>query len=165
MARRPVPTEIKKLAGNAGHRPLNDQEPKPETGEPEMPKGMSKAARREWERIVPQLLQLGVLSRIDGKALAAYCDAYALWEQARKEIVKYGMVLRAPKCDKDGSVIIVNMEKGDYAPADEIMVKKVGESVVQGRIIYEHKANPACAIYEHMAKLMKSFLIEFGLTP
>ena len=94
--RRPKPTAMKELAGNPGHRPLNDAEPKPDKAAPEMPKGMLKAARREWAAIVPSLLRIGVLSNIDGKALAAYCDAYAHWELARKQIEKYGLVIEEP---------------------------------------------------------------------
>ena len=136
--RRPKPTAMKELAGNPGHRPLNDAEPKPDKAAPEMPKGMLKAARREWAAIVPSLLRIGVLSNIDGKALAAYCDAYAHWELARKQIEKYGLVIEEPVLDKDGFV-------------NTAMVRL--------------KANPAVNIYTAMGKLMKSYLIEFGLTP
>lgn len=136
--RRPLPTAMKGLAGNPGHRPLNDSEPKPKIEAPEMPKGMPKAARREWNTIVPILLRLGVLSNIDGKALAAYCDAYAHWELARKAIEKYGLVVEEPVFDKDG-----------FARVDVVKLK----------------ANPAVAEYATFGKLMKSYLIEFGLTP
>jgi P27 family predicted phage terminase small subunit len=155
--RRPLPTALKELAGNPGHRPLNDAEAKPEPRAPEMPKGMCAAARREWGNIVPLLLKLGLLTRIDGKALAAYCDSYAHWEQARKDIKKYGLVIQSPKCDKLGNVIMVS---GD---GSEILDEESG--TVRKRILYELKANPAVSIYNTFAKLMKAYLIEFGLTP
>lgn len=130
------PTAIKALQGNAGHRKPNHDEPKPDLGVPEKPKGMPRAASREWDRIVPALLKLGVLSIVDGKALAAYCDAYAYWEKARKEMDDHGLVVEEPILNKEG---------------DEIGSK--------------YKANPAVSIYATMGKLMKSFLVEFGLTP
>jgi P27 family predicted phage terminase small subunit len=130
------PTAVKELQGNAGHRKPNADEPKPELGTPEKPKGMSKAASREWDRIVPALMSLGVLTVVDGKALAGYCDAYAYWELARKEMDDHGLVVEEPILNKEG---------------DEI-----GEKL---------KANPAVSIYATMGKLMKSFLVEFGLTP
>lgn len=134
--RRPKPTAMKELAGNPGHRPLNDSEPRPDTGAPEMPKGMPAAARREWARIVPPLIQLGMLTSIDGKALAAYCDAYAHWEMARKEILKHGLLVEEPITGLEGAIIGTR-----------------------------YKANPAVSEYNTFSKLMKSYLIEFGLTP
>lgn len=43
-------------------------------------------ARREWDRIVPLLEELGILSRVDGTALAIYCVTYARWVRACDEI-------------------------------------------------------------------------------
>lgn len=134
--RRPKPTAIKELEGNPGHRPLNTLEPKPPRVAPEMPRGLTKAARREWAIIVPLLLELGVLSNVDGKALAAYCEAYGMWEWARKEIKKYGLLIQTRYLDHNGKLVL-----GDLKP------------------------NPAVNIAAAQLKLMKSFLIEFGLTP
>jgi P27 family predicted phage terminase small subunit len=155
--RRPTPDALKELAGNPGHRPLNDQAPQPEREAPEMPKGMGLAARREWHFIVPILLRLGVLSNIDGKALAAYCDSYAMWERARKQIDKYGLVVEEPQTDKDGNLIYIG---------HKIATKEDGEQVFEKReVLYKLKANPAVGVYNTFGKLMKSYLIEFGLTP
>jgi len=82
--RRPLPTATKKLRGNAGKRKLNDAEPPHEPGEPELPKGLSRAAKQEWRRIVPELLGRGVLAKLDGKALGAYCQAYTPRSKRRR---------------------------------------------------------------------------------
>lgn len=160
--RRPTPNTLKILAGNPGHRPINTEEPTPEKVAPEKPKGMAAAANREWDFMVPILLRLGVLSQIDGKALAAYCDAYAMWERARKEINKYGLVIKTPKCDKEGNVIIVHGIDTDGEIPDDAVMNSAGQ---RGRVLYELKANPAVGVYNTFAKLLKSYLIEFGLTP
>lgn len=137
MSTRPKPTAIRALQGNSGHRPLNDAEPQPDrTRAPEMPKGMDKTAQREWKRIVPELQDMGVLSVVDGKALAAYCDAYAVWEMAVRDCKKYGLMIEVKFLDKEGELVIGDLKK-----------------------------NPAVAIRFEAAKVMKSFLIEFGLTP
>jgi P27 family predicted phage terminase small subunit len=136
MSNRPKPNAIRKLEGNQGHRPLNNDEPKPDLGCPEMPRGLRKAARREWGRITKDLLKLGVLSVIDGKALAMYCDAYADWEEAQKDCVKFGLIIEEPIVSKDGMV--------------------VG---------YKKKPSPAFTVKCLAMKIMKSYLIEFGLTP
>lgn len=138
--RRPKPLAIHKLNGNPRHMSkaeLNgDDNPQPSLTAPEMPKGLPRAARREFRRMVPLLQGIGVISEIDGLALAEYCRAHALIEQAQKEIDKNGMTFVTHFEDKDGNVIA-----GDI------------------------KANPACSILATQQKVMKSFLIEFGLTP
>lgn len=138
--RRPKPLAIHKLNGNPRHMSkaeLNgDDNPKPALTAPEMPKGLPRAARREFRRMVPLLQAIGVISEVDGLALAEYCRAHALIEQAQKEIDKNGMTFITHFEDKDGNVIA-----GDI------------------------KANPACSILSTQQKVMKSFLIEFGLTP
>jgi P27 family predicted phage terminase small subunit len=150
--RRPKPTAIKTLQGNPGHRPLNDKELVAPKGEPEMPKGMLPAARREWKNIVPLLMKLGVLSQIDGKALAAYCDTFAHMEKSRKDIEKYGLVVEEPVIDKFNNPVVLGSIPGVPPEAGASYLVKL-------------KANPAVANYALFAKLMKSFLIEFGLTP
>lgn len=134
--RRPKPTKLKKLGGNAGKRELNDKEPAPPIAPPEMPPGLSKLAQKEWKSIVPLLEPLGMLSLIDGKALAAYCHAYARWAQAEEEVERLGLIINETIFNKDG--------------------EEVG---------YKYKRNPAVTISNDALKLMKSFLIEFGMTP
>lgn len=92
--RPPKPTAIKVLEGNPGHRPLNQLEPEPPAGQPDMPADLSKEAKAEWIRIVPILMGMKVLTRADGEALGGYCEACAMVESAKKEIKKYGMTVR-----------------------------------------------------------------------
>lgn len=136
MSRRPKPTAIKLLEGNPGGRPINHEEPKVDIGCPEMPKGLRKTAQREWKRITRDLLTLGVLSVIDGKALAMYCDAYADWEQAQRKCVSDGMWYSEPVINSEGMV--------------------VGQ---------KHKQAPWFNVKCTAMKMMKAYLIEFGLTP
>lgn len=82
------------------------------------------------------LRQLGVLSEIDGKALGAYCAAFARWVEAEREISQYGIVIREP--------VLLQGEETGYV---------------------RHKKNPAVNISHEAMKLMKSFLVEFGMTP
>jgi P27 family predicted phage terminase small subunit len=134
--KRPLPTAIKKLRGNPGHRAINHAEPVPANGAPDIPQGLSELAIAEWNSIVPALEQLGVLSKIDGKALGAYCECYAEWVQARKEVTDRGILIREAVYDKNG--------------------EEIGHKL---------KRNPAISIKNEALKLMKSFVIEFGLTP
>jgi P27 family predicted phage terminase small subunit len=45
----------------------------------------------------PDLMDMGVLSRIDSAALAAYCECWSRWRDAERNIAKYGSVIRTPQ--------------------------------------------------------------------
>lgn len=92
----PTPTALKILAGNPGKRPLNENEPQPEPAIPSAPDHLSDEARQEWERVVPELFALGLLSHVDRAALAAYCAAYGRWVEAERMIREHGMTQLSP---------------------------------------------------------------------
>jgi len=71
-----------------GRLPLNGREPKPLSGEPEMPKHLDREARREWKRLVPILFAMGVLTEADGIALSILCQAYSTLIQAQRLMMK-----------------------------------------------------------------------------
>lgn len=148
--RRPLPTATRIAEGESvtrgrGHsRPIEGDDIQPDHVMPEMPKGMSKSARREWRRMSKILFRMGVLTEIDGKALAAYCEAYAQAEIALRDVAVNGQVTEI------------------FA-----RVKETGEVLeYNGKPVFERRdRNPSMAIYTECSKLMKTFLIEFGLTP
>lgn len=94
--RRPIPTRLKVLAGNPGKRPLNHDEPQPAPEIPQSPAELGPVAKREWDRLVVELSQLGLMTNLDRAALAAYCGAYALWAEATENIQKYGTMVKSP---------------------------------------------------------------------
>ena len=71
--RKPKPTELKKLAGNPGRRPLNENEAKIREGKPRCPSHLNDHAKRVWRRVAPLLYEAGLLTLIDQDVLAAYC--------------------------------------------------------------------------------------------
>lgn len=94
--RRPKPTKLKELAGNPGHRTLNNAEPRP-GGIPACPTHLDREARAEWKRIARELTGLGLLTSVDRAALAAYCAAYSRWVKAEEQVQKFGLVIKSPK--------------------------------------------------------------------
>lgn len=82
--RPPKPTALKELTGNPGKRPLNKAEPKPPAKRPPCPKHIQGEARKEWNRITKQLVELGILTQVDRAALAAYCQCWARWVEAEE---------------------------------------------------------------------------------
>jgi P27 family predicted phage terminase small subunit len=94
--RRPKPTRLKVLTGNPGKRPLNMDEPRPDAAIPDCPPELGDVAKREWDRLVGELAALRILTNLDRAALAAYCNAYALWAGAIEAIQKYGTMVKSP---------------------------------------------------------------------
>jgi P27 family predicted phage terminase small subunit len=60
---------------------------------PKPPVGLGAEANREWRRIVPLLLAMGVVRpRLDRAILSAYCVAWSNWVRAVRQISENGMV-------------------------------------------------------------------------
>lgn len=88
--RKPKPTALKLIEGNPGKRKINQNEPKPKQARPTCPAWLSKEAKAEWKRIVPELERLGLLTIVDRAALASYCTAWGHLRQAQEVINKAG---------------------------------------------------------------------------
>ena len=91
--RRPKPSKLRELQGNAGHRKINKHEPNPKAGVPDQPLWLRGEASAEWKRIVPGLKEHGILTKVDGQALAAYCAAWAQLVRAEAAIEEYGILI------------------------------------------------------------------------
>ena len=88
--RPPKPTRLKELTGNPGKRALNKAEPRPSAKRPGCPAHIQGEARKEWNRITKQLLEMGVLTQVDRAALAAYCQCWERWVQAEEAMREPG---------------------------------------------------------------------------
>ena len=67
--RKPKPTALKKLEGNPGKRPLNELEPVPPTVALRCPNYLLPEARKEWKRLAPILMGMGLLTAADAVPL------------------------------------------------------------------------------------------------
>lgn len=94
--RKPVPTALRLVTGNAGNRPVNSLEPKPRISIPSCPAHLSPSAKSEWKRLAHTLHDLGVISELDRAALAAYCQAYGRWVEAERKLKETPALLRTP---------------------------------------------------------------------
>jgi P27 family predicted phage terminase small subunit len=81
----PKATNLKILEGNPGKRPLNSNEPQPETGAT-CPDWLSDNAQLFWAELYPVLESCGIITKADQYTLAAYCDALANYKRATVEI-------------------------------------------------------------------------------
>jgi P27 family predicted phage terminase small subunit len=133
---RPIPTHLKLLRGNPGHRPINPDEPKPVVPDycPKPPPFVSGYAAEEWARIGPELHRLGLLTLVDTAPLASYCMAYERWRIAEE--------------------IIARVAVGDHA-MHGLLIKRDNSVAVNPLVVVSRKA----------ANDMVRFASEFGLTP
>lgn len=102
---------------------------------PKPPTWLSREAKAEWRRIVPGLSRLDLTKEEDRSSLAAYCETWATWVDAIRQVRKNGIVVQNRSIRKDGT-----------------------ESVWQTK-------NPAMAVAERAAYQLRGWAQEFGLTP
>ena len=98
----PEPTAIKARKWNPDKQAVNHREPKPSPDVPSCPRWLDKEAKAAWRWLVPQLKNMGVLTRIDGHALTNYCQTWARWRAAEEFLQKHGNVI--PFKDNSGRV-------------------------------------------------------------
>jgi len=100
--RPPEPTKLKLIKGNPGKRPIKP-EPKPPPSKPLRPQWLVGYARAEWERVVPTLDRLGLLTVVDRSVLAAYCEATAGLKAASKDLRERGYLIKSKR--EDGALV------------------------------------------------------------
>lgn len=85
---KPTPNRLHLVHGNPSKKPAAEllDEVRPPVEVPDCPSHLLADAKKEWKRIAPLLLDLGLVASIDMAALAVYCQAYGRWKQAEKMI-------------------------------------------------------------------------------
>jgi P27 family predicted phage terminase small subunit len=91
--RKPKPTALKLLNGNAGRRPLNEAEPMPKVGEPAPLNSLTPEALAHFRDLTGKLTAVRVLTINDGPALSALAQSIADYEQATSELATQGKVI------------------------------------------------------------------------
>jgi P27 family predicted phage terminase small subunit len=134
--RRPLPTHLKLLRGNPGQRKLHD-EPQPEQAidVPDPPPFIIGYAADEWWITAKELHRLGLLTKVDIPALAAYCHAFGQWRMAAESLAK--------------------MQANDPIMNGMIIKTKYGDAAM----------NPLVSIVRKHAGDVVRYASEFGLTP
>src|ERR1700694_4049549 len=79
-----TPTKIRILNGNPSRRPLPTNEPQFTPGIPDRPKSISADARKQWDGLIGEMANSGVLRRVDGGALAMLCEDLAMLATLRQ---------------------------------------------------------------------------------
>lgn len=99
--RKPKPSHLKAVQGNAGKRAINHDEPQGDeiTEVPLPPEWLSPIGIEMWERIAPWLVSSKILTGSDLANLEAYCAAYSRWRLAEQDIAKNGIVVPGMNSD------------------------------------------------------------------
>ena len=87
---KPQPTALRVLRGNPSKRPINQHEPRIPPAAPKCPQWLSKEAKREFRRLAKVLDEVGMLTAVDGLALAALCEEWATYVWAQKQLAQHG---------------------------------------------------------------------------
>jgi len=100
------PTKLEVLRGNPGKRQLNKDEPEFEKEEqvPAPPPYLSTYAKKEWKRLAPMVFEIGLLTKGDYSAFAAYCQNYHRWVEAEKGIRKRGTLTTIDENGKEAVI-------------------------------------------------------------
>lgn len=83
-----------------------------------MPAWLDREARAEWDRVVPQLAALGILTSVDRAMLANYCAAHSLAVRATREY-------------QSGDLMI----DGPHGPVPNPLLKVAREARAQARLL------------------------------
>lgn len=128
-----------------GHRPSTGVDFSPEVEIPERPKGLGFSGRREFNIITRMLAEKGLISKLDGKAIAGYCEAFEGAEEAKRLIKRHGQMVPVYIIDKESGQPVLDPEGKPY--------------------VREWRNNPAVANHVKYLALMRGFLDMFGLSP
>jgi P27 family predicted phage terminase small subunit len=135
MSNPPVPFALKMLRGNPGRRPLKaEPQPDPFPDVPDPPSFVTGYAADEWWTTATELHRLGLLTKVDVPALAAYCYSFGQWKMAAELLAK--------------------MQANDPVMNGMIIRTKYGDAVV----------NPLVSIVRKHAADVVRYAAEFGLT-
>lgn len=89
---KPKPTELKKIQGNPGKRPLNQGQPKPKVAV-KKPRGMQPLARKLWDEYAPELARLEILTGVDSAAFRLMAEHFGFALQAAKQMQEAGLTV------------------------------------------------------------------------
>jgi P27 family predicted phage terminase small subunit len=148
---RPLPANVHLLRGNPSKKPLADliDQLQPEVEIPGCPSHLLPEARKEWRRITPELERYGLVSKLDRSSLALYCQAYARWAWAERQLQRAQALAaeKAAAAEAKGEV---------YTGGDGYTVPTPG-----GHMTY----SPHWVIANKAMEQINRFLAEFGLSP
>jgi P27 family predicted phage terminase small subunit len=148
--RKPKPTHLKLIEGNAGKRPINRKEPKPKRSRPPAPSHLDPATRKLWDAVVKELDDIAILTSVDIFAVEVLCEALADHRSAVATIARNARAYAASK-------------KSKQEPAYSIDGRYYRTTNQAGSDMW--RQHPALALKSDADKRIRGWCAEFGLTP
>lgn len=87
--RGPVPKPVRRRTNK---RPQGDK--RVMVARPPKPRTIKGEAKAEWERIVPELEQMGLIATVDRSVLMRYCTAWANWCEIEERLAATGWLIK-----------------------------------------------------------------------
>ena len=101
---KPKPTILKRLAGNPGKRKLNDNEPQPKIGLIKPPKFLLPGAKKQWEKMGPELIRMSLLAEIDSPLFAVFCQSIGRFEEVEGLLNAIRIKIKEEKGELSGAL-------------------------------------------------------------
>ncbi len=159
--RKPKPTHLKLLEGEKNKDRINTNEPKPAPIAPGCPKFLKGEAKRFWYEKKKELEPLGLLTQIDGSALALGALAYGRLVQTEK------MIQKIDKLTKPADTVRFPLK----TPADQSEVELPLKKMLRESGLFIFSPNgylipsPLLTVWNKAFDQMMKCLTEFGMTP
>jgi len=140
-----TPTALTVLRGNPGKRHIPKHEPKPSSEGITCPRWLDSEARKIWREYAPQLIRLGVLTKVDRGAFAQGCRDWAELNRLQKWMKDNGNVF---------PLIVDNLSKGQpYAKRSR-----------DGRYIVGMQNVPQFTQWRALKTTVERFFARFAMT-
>ena len=115
------PTNMRILHGETRPSRINRNEPRPRQLLPEPPDWLSPDARAVWDRILPELAHMRLVTAADRDALVVYCQAVAHHAQAVREVNERGLLVPG----REGN--LVKNPACQFVREQAVLVKVMGQ--------------------------------------
>lgn len=148
---KPLPANVHLLRGNPSKKPLADLVDglQVEVEIPGCPPHLLPEARKEWKRITPELERYGLISKLDRAALALYCQAWARWVWAERQMARAQALAEQLQAEADAKGL-------PYTGGDGLTVP-----TPNGHMTY----SPHWVIANKAMEQVHKYLASFGLDP
>jgi P27 family predicted phage terminase small subunit len=164
VGRKPKPTKLKLLQGNAGHRKIKKNEPKPKEVMPECPPFLDDIAKEEWNRFSGVLNDLGLLTEIDGTEFAGYCLLYSRLVQIRNDLKQQQIELNDARSNlkrlgDEESLLRLSRLPVSVLTVYDYTVDPLGNEHLK------QSQNPLIIMERQILQLIRSFCTDYGMNP
>jgi P27 family predicted phage terminase small subunit len=122
----------------ADRNPKNEPDPEVLTEIPKPPSFLHRYGKQFWKKLVPVLIEEGLLTVVDLPALEICCDLYAQWREAHDAV---------------------------FRPVDPETGKKGKRSLAQYMKGRNSQTQPEYSAMKSSYQAFKSYMAEFGLSP